>query len=173
MTYDTHTPRFIFQPLTSVNTNYVAINIPHINFILLTVMFSITDWEMPSEKFQIVNILALHATCFLSFPLSTCSKSCIDCMEENWYAVLLEMGTWTRRVGCSRSSEATQYIWASQRQLKLKKGEKRNGKKEKKRIGIGMDASTKVCELKKQKANYQHYLIPDIFVTSEGSLITC
>lgn len=34
-----------------------------------------------------------------------------------------------------------------------------------------MDTSTKVCELKKQKANYQHYLVPDLFVTSEGSPI--
>jgi hypothetical protein len=81
MTYDTHTLRFIFQPLTSVNTNYVAINIPHINFILLTVMVSITDWEMLSEKFQIVNILELHTTCFLSFPYMRL-KSCIDCVRK-------------------------------------------------------------------------------------------
>lgn len=69
--WHSHSKIYFFNPELSVNTNYVAINIPLVNFILLTVMVSITDWEMFSEKIPTVNSLDLHAIWLLSFPLCT------------------------------------------------------------------------------------------------------
>lgn len=66
--------KIYFSTQLSVNTNYVAINIPHINFILLTVMVSITDREMFSEKIPRVNSLDVHATCLPSLFLCAFSS---------------------------------------------------------------------------------------------------